>query len=210
MGSTFTNHRARPLAAADRDLDPVHAPAAPISAARLAAEAAFAAPALFQPTRPTTAHVTVRRARLGPLSVPAWAGEVLPSVEPQGKAPRVFRLDAVHATAPTPAAPAAAAAAANSTPPAGIRRRRRVATDKLPGQVLHVIHIPTRQPEPVPAVAAARPGMLSAELARVAPVLQAIQRAQSFVFIDDSFEQQWERLSLQADVLLVQLRALGR
>ena len=52
--------------------------------------------------------------------------------------------------------------------------------------------------------------MLSAELARVAPVLQAIQRAQSFVFIDDSFEQQWERLSLQADVLLVQLRALGR
>ena len=54
---------------------------------------------------------------------------------------------------------------------------------------------------------AARSAALAVELARLAPVLEAIQRAQSFCFIDERVEQKWQRLSAQAKLLLVQLQA---
>ena len=181
------------------DLQQSKPAAAPTSAARLAAEAAFAAPDKLPEIGSTPAQVTVRRAKLAVWARPVPAADAPPAAELVGKAPRVFRLQAAQAPAPAPAP------AGVSPLPAAARRQRRVAADKRPGQVLHVVHIQTR-PAEVAAVAA-RSAALAVELARLAPVREAIQRAQSFCFIDERVEQKWQRLSAQAKLLLVQLQA---
>ena len=196
-------------------LDGEPPPAASVSAARLAAEAAFAAPT-FQPTAHTPALVTVRRARLGMVARQADGDDARPTsgtppsshpasddrsfADVMGKAPRVFRLETARSASTAPAAVA--------TLPVVAKRQRRTAPDKRPGQVLHVVHMQPQPPQPPMATtAAARPLTLLAALARVAPVLDAIQHAQSFSLLDERFEQAWQRLLKQADQLLAQLRS---
>ncbi len=188
--------RARPLGPfdADRDL----AAKAPISAARLAAEAAFGAPP-FQPTPASQAQITVRRARYGVVAQQPVADAVAVA-ELTGKGPRVFRVEPAFAVATT-----AAVATASAAP----TRRRRSSPDKQPGQVVHVVHLQPARPE-APAPAAPLADSLVAALARVAPVLESIQRAQSFHFIDDRFDPAWRRLSKQAEELLNEVKAIVR
>ncbi len=144
----------------------------------------------------------MRRARRGVLDRPVDAQGALAFdgfAEPKGKAPRVFRLETARSVATPPAAV--------PTLPAVVKRQRRIAADKRPGQVLHVVHIQPQQPK---TAAAAGSVLLSDELARLAPVMEAIQRAQSFWVVDERFEQEWQRLSKQADQLLLQLHAYRR
>ncbi len=165
--------------------------AAPLSAARLEAEAAFAAPQL-RLTPAIQAQVTVRRTRLLVVPEKEVAGDA-PAAEPAAKSPRVFRVEAAHSAESALAGPA--------LQPPVTKRRRRAAVGKAPGEVFHVV----RAQPAVPALA-----FLVAELASVAPVLDLIRRAQSLWFIDDRLAKDWQRLSKRADVLLAQLRGHRR
>jgi len=195
-----------------------------MSAARQAAEAAFAAPRLH-PAPPTQAQVTVRRDRLAagaaPGAEPAAADNAGPATEPAGKSPRVFRVELARAPQPVETAPAALAPLpARPRPPAAATRNggpavvaaagqpRRIATDRRPGPVLHVVHA-ARPALPQRAAEQAAPEMhtLVAELARVGQVLQSIGDVQALRFIDDRFADAWNRLSRTADDLHVELTA---
>ncbi len=191
-----------------------------MSAARLAAEAAFAAP-LPLSASPERVQVTVRRARLAaPVAEPAAVDDTRPAIEPTRKAPRVFTLEAAQAprqpdtplgVQSLPLPPASPAASIRSDAPAtGARARiRRIAVDKRPGPVLHVLQsVPrqTRQAETTPP----RLATLIDELARVGPVLESIAQAQSFRFIDDRFAMEWQQISQRADDLQMKLNALLR
>ena len=86
---------------------------------------------------------------------------------------------------------------------------RRIATDKRPGPVLHVIHAP---PERTRTAEAPQPrlALLIGELERVTPVLEIIARAQAFSLVDERIEREWLRLSRKVDKLHAQIRAQVR
>lgn len=170
------------------------------SAARLAAEAAFAGPT-FSVIRNGQTQVTVRRARnLARLERPAQVSP--PAAEhPVAKGPRVFRIDSarVHTSAPTEPAPQHQPGQTTDTQALPPKTRRRRAPEQRPGPVVRVV------PAPAP-----KSRTLVASLAQVTPILTAIEKAQSLQFIDRSFESHYQRLSRQADVLLKQLKRRRR
>lgn len=181
------------------------------SAARLAAEAAFAGPT-FSVIRNGQTQVTVRRARnLARLERPAQVSP--PAAEhPVAKGPRVFRIDSarVHTSAPTEPAPQHQPGQTTDTQALPPKTRRRRAPEQRPGPVVRVVPAPAI-PRPTPAIAPApKSRTLVASLAQVTPILTAIERAQSLQFIDSSFESHYQRLSRQADVLLKQLKRRRR
>jgi hypothetical protein len=210
--------------ATSRDANAKHADgsdATPMSAARLAAEAAFAAPPLFStpsPTQSTSALVTVRRAR-GTALAPAadeetdTAGESGHASSPV-KGPRVFRVDA-----PVLVATAADASRQPSTWQADeavpissspiwptAPRLRRSSTHKRPGPVLHVVHaLPPRQELPLLPLLA-----LTAQLARVEPVLADIRFAQALRLMDNNQASEWQRLGRVADDIRQALQTMLR
>lgn len=188
----------------------------PMSAARLAAEAAFAA-SPFDPAPPSQAQVTVRKSRLavGSLAVampPATATATNNSPSAlTSKGSRVFRVDA-SGSAPSGPAPVARPAGPTGADGPSIdvsARTRRIAIDKRPGPVLHVIHaLPARSRE----IQAVPPTLetLIAELARVESVLESIHRAQTFTVIDDRYADEWQRLSQRAEEICKGLQAQRR
>lgn len=83
---------------------------------------------------------------------------------------------------------------------------RRIAADKRPGPVLHVILAP---PEREREAEAPQPrlDLLLGELERVTPVLEFIARAQPFSLVDERLAREWLRLSRRVDKLHEQIRA---
>lgn len=182
---------------------------APMSAARLAAEAAFTAPP-FNPAPSIQAQITVRKARLvvgaAPTGMPTAAASSCG--EQASQAPRVFRVDASRvASQPQVSAILPAVRTSSAVTPIGVTKQSaRRATDKRPGPVVHVINaLPVHRRE----IEVAQPtqAALIVELARVGPVLEEIKRAQSLVFIDEHCSKEWQRLSGRADELRRELQA---
>lgn len=172
-----------------------------MSTARLEAEAAFAArpPESAPASRP---QITVRRARTALLAPPVALGDGPPETTPANKSPRVFRVDAAQDSEPERAAQSPHDDAPKTVP--GLPRRRRGA-DRRPGPVVRLV-------QPLPAPVDDRPttrqlAAMAATLALIGPVLQAIERAQSFVFIDGRFAHDWQALSERASALRAGLRA---
>ena len=206
--------RAQPLAAFNPDREPAatRIDIRPTSAARLAAEAAFTAPH-FHPLPTSQAQITVRRTRVGALVMQPPADGSTPVTgsdanSQRAKRPRVFRVDPQH--------PAAAAASVppqrpQETPPAdrsataSKTRKRRVTADKQPGPISHVVHTLPIQAKPTPF----EPQLhtLIPKLASVMPILESIERTQSFWFIDDRFAKEWHRLWQQAEEIRQELQA---
>jgi len=195
--------------------------AAPMSAARLAAEAAFAGPRLAL-APPPPAQVVVRRARLAADAVEPVAkqpGDIgnSPAPDPVGKGPRVFRIQAAQGmTAQDAAATNAHQARVQRSsmpadgPAAGVGpRSRRIGSDKRPGPVLHKVHtLPVLQrPDEGSATELDR---LRARLAAVGQLLSTIGAAPSFQAVDEHFALEWQRLSLKADDIQRDLLALRR
>ena len=188
----------------------------PMSAARLAAEAAFAGPR-SPVSEPVRALVTVRRARLALPPQAAAAGAAEPAA-PAAKVQRVFRIDAPREPPPqgplpgpsaaepvAAATPRAAEAAAPAPPPAVVRRRRRADPDKRPGPVLHVVvDLP---PPPAAPAAPLQAAQLMEALDALDPLLQDIARAQAWRFDGSAFQAEWQRLSQQLDALRAELHA---
>lgn len=73
--------------------------------------------------------------------------------------------------------------------------------------MVHLVHPPPAHPAPGERRARAW-DLLSAELARLDPVLADIEHARAFRFIDDRHRADWERLSRKAEALGRALRAL--
>lgn len=206
------NHRKLSAVLPWTKLDPQEQ-AAP-SAARLAAEAAFASPS-DSDTQNGQAQIIVRRARnLALVERPAEVVSI--AVEQSAvKEPRVFRVDNALAQALTPAsaAPALSPVQITDTQPTHIKVRRRRAQAQRPGPVV-VVQMPAK-PAPMEApTPTASPELtfeiLKAELACFTPILTAIEKAQAFQFIDNRFDRQYQRLSKQADRLLNQLKSAHR
>jgi hypothetical protein len=185
----------------------------PASAARLAAEAAFAAtPKHSAP--PSLTHITVRRRRLASDLPPAQVGVGPPAnttVTPEPQQPRVFRVDARDARPiavkeqTRPHRPQTSEAPGPRDVAAPAARRRRTAVNKRPGPVVVVTHAVGPM-----APADAGPGLkldqLRISLASVGPVLDAIARAQSFRFDVGHFDTAWQSLAHRAEALLLSLR----
>lgn len=172
-----------------------------MSAARQAAEAAFAS-APGEPTSAREAAVTVRTARLvrRAEAPPLAANDTSAAVQAASRAPRVFRIEGAEAQSSTASSrddrPAAEAAP----------RSRRVASDRRPGPVLHVV--PAVPPSTDPAnMTVAQLKAVIAELALVEPVLELIQRAQAFRVIDDRFAREWLKLARRADAIQAEIQA---
>lgn len=169
-----------------------------MSTARLAAEAAFAAPPRVAPPsgRP---QITVRRARGAAPAPPVAQDDGPPEVAAANKSPRVFRVDAARAAEP-------GRAAGDEVPtPVPVPPRRRHGTDRRPGPVVRLV-------QPLPASADDQPtarqlAAMAATLAGIDPVLRAIERAQSFVFIDGRFADAWQALAERASALRAGLHA---
>jgi hypothetical protein len=189
---------------------------APISAARLAAEAAFSSPQ-FSSIQNQQAQITVRRARiLTHAEAPVAEGRSGTEAAVR-KDPRVFRI----ATTPTlQALPAEPAPDSERGPVANVLtiqrrpRKRNFEANKRPGPVVVLVQQqPALQPKPQPpeqAVEAMDSQTLTTSLDRFTPIMAAIQKAQSFRFMDDGTAPQWQRLSQRADELLTQLRGRTR
>lgn len=187
---------------------------APPSAARLAAEAAFAGPA-SRVIQNVQTQITLRRARsIVRAEQPAEVSTAV-AEQPAAKGSRVFRIDSArgHASVPTEQAPQARPDQKTDTPPLLPKTRRRRAPEQRPGPVVLVVQKPAT-PRPLFATAAVPPAptskTLAARLDQVTPVLAAIEKAQSFHFVDSRFENQYQRLSDQADLLLNQLKGHRR
>jgi hypothetical protein len=190
------------LAFGRADADP--AAAAPMSAARLAAEAAFAGAQVHTlPLAPT--QITTRRNRLALLAAPDAADEDSAAADGTEKRPRVFRV-AAAAPVPAPApVPATAQAIGVGETTRHAARPRRLRSDKRSGPILQVLSpLPARPPEPAPSRSDWH--LLRLELDRVGQTLQAIQTLVSWRIVDDRLADEWQRMSRQADELLVQLR----
>lgn len=174
-----------------------------MSAARLAAEAAFAGPR--DPAPPAhLAQVIVRRDRLadpaGERPADTGAG-VAPDAAAKG--PRVFLVEGVRNPAPNDGPPA------DTAMTGAVPRSRRIASDRRPGPVLHRVHatpLPQRPPEGSAAVL----DVLRSRLADLGQLLLAVERAQSFQFVDQRFELEWQRLSRKAHGIRQELQALRR
>lgn len=114
----------------------------------------------------------------------------------------MFRL--VPTTPGPDARPAADAAPDPDPTPTRSRRARRPAPDRRPGPVTHVLKAPPRPPPP-----AGQAADLAAQLARLAPVLAEIERAQAFQFLDDRHEADEQRLLERAAALARELKRRG-
>jgi hypothetical protein len=188
------------------------AEAAPKSAARLAAEAAFV-PAQFHTPQPTQAQVVVKRTRTAAPVEPAQAKFENPLVtQATGQGPRVFRVQAAATHLPSQSPPAvdpnprlsASLPHGNHSTAQPATRSRRTALDKKPGLVLHVVHSIPQRPDPENEQPQWR--VWAAELGRIGTVLDDIKRAQSLTFIDDSFATEWRRLSRVANALRLEMK----
>lgn len=184
----------------------------PMSAARMAAEEAFAPP----PVRGAPSNeplVIVRRARALAVAQPSAAETAAPSspaaaAQGRDKPPRVFRVN-------KPADPAEAPAD-EATASLTVRRRRRKPAEQRPGAVvLHVVQpraaSPTAGPtdRQDPGHPDRWPRFVTIEaLAAVGPLLDEIARAQAFQFIDERYSLEWERLSRKADRLHQDLKTM--
>lgn len=88
-------------------------------------------------------------------------------------------------------------------------RERRIATDKRPGPVSHVVHAPPKR-QRESEVLQRQLDLLTSGLDRVKPVLETIARAQAFSLVDERFVREWMRLSQKLDRLRAQIRAQVR
>jgi hypothetical protein len=140
------------------------------------------------------------------------------NTEQLAKSSRVFRVKA----APTPQSIAAAFPASATTIESSMqndilaaqtpdqRNSGRIASDKRPGPVMHVIHaMPALQPERQPDAEPPQPrlGVLIAELQGVTPNLEMIARAQTFSLVDQRLTREWLRISRQIDELHAKILA---
>jgi hypothetical protein len=186
--------------------------ATPVSAARLAAEAAFASPQ-FNSVQNYQAQITVRRARVVAQAEAPETQAIGETPADVRKGPRIFRVLATptdHAVAAESAPERERLRAVTPEPVLSKRRRRNVESNKQPGPVVVVLH---QQPSPKPSkpVAVAPKTKAGATgLDAVDPIWAEIQKAQSFRFMDDGTGAQWQRLSQRADDLLKQLRGQRR
>lgn len=175
---------------------------APTSAARRAAEAAFAP--LPRKTDAPPAQVTVRRRRAGPAAPEPATDDRAGAPEEAARSPRVFRVD-------TPVAPAAAdtaaAAPAAAPMPAPRPRSRRRSPDRRPSPV--VVVVPPAEEPPAGALDP-RLNRLGEALAPVGPVLGEIARAQAFRFDGGAVAGDWQALSQRIEALLEELRQRPR
>jgi hypothetical protein len=197
--------------------DTIDRSAATKSAARLAAEAAFAPPRLSPLPQPA-GQVIVRRTRSTSLvAEPAPEDAAGSANEQRTKGSRVFRVEseptsksAEKAAEGLSAAAAALPHGANvAGPPPAPLNSHRIASNKRPGPVMHVIcALPDRPPEAEPQQP--QLSQLILDLQRVTPVLELIARAQTFSLVDERLVREWRRLSRQADdihtSILAQLR----
>jgi hypothetical protein len=167
-----------------------------MSAARQAAEAAFATPELRPP--PTLeVQITVRRTREAPapkLETPQSSPDA-PSVS---RGSRVFRIESAQ-TAGLPEAVSATNALLheeslrNHGPsPRTAAPLSRAVDNRRPGPVLHLVQ--TLDAPSEPEQTRPRLDLLAAELARVGTVLDEIKQAQSLKFVANPFAREWERL----------------
>lgn len=190
------------------DLETPGAPSSPMSAARLQAEAAFGAPP--PPSAPAQqAQVIVKRSRAMVPDIGDTTSASTPAAA-DDKGPRVFRVDTLGSAS---SMPTDAAATEQQTPLAGaatpMRRRklRRIAVDKRPSAVVHIVHTP-RPREPKPGELDPRLYRLGAELARLQPVLDDITRAQAMRFDADRHGADWSVLAKHLDQLRLELHQL--
>lgn len=187
QANTSYRDLAKPPAASNSAASKSPSPA--MSDARLAAEAAFAAPALNRGAT-IQARVTVRKTRLPACAVEPARAQPGPSAEPAPNHPRVFRVEGApkasavgqHETAQRP--PEGRPTGVATPGPAKLRHSRpqHIATAKQPGPVTHVVlaapalHEKSRV-QPTPAT-------LLAELSSIGQILDAARRAQSLEIMD--------------------------
>lgn len=182
-----------------------------MSAARLAAEAAFAGPR--DPATPANpAQVIVRRDRRADPAAERPAGTGAGNVTSDnanaapadaGKGPRVFRVEGVRSPAPHDMPPADTAVTGV------VQRSRRIATDRRPGPVMHQVHA-TPLPQRAAGDSATALDLLRSRLADVGQLLRAVAHAQSLQFVDERFDLEWQQLSRKADGIRQDLQALRR
>jgi hypothetical protein len=171
-----------------------------MSAARQTAEAAFAG-VPRHPTSSREAEVIVRAVRRARTAEPPPAvADTSAASQAASRAPRVFRIEGARAQAP------AASARSDRPVPEAVPRSRRVASDRRPGPVLHMVQAVSPGPEAT-GMTVAQLKTVIAELALVEPVLELIRRAQAFRVIDDRFDREWLRLAQRADMIQGKLRA---
>lgn len=184
-----------------------------MSALRLAAEAAFAAPPFVAPAA-RAAVVTVRKARVVVQAHECAAMDEAPSgLAAAGKHSRVFRVEAARPMRPMPAPVDAlhaqwAAASARTDMAAA-----------MPPELSHSRRDPNRRPGPVRHVIPGLPALadgeapradldgLATQLAGVEPVFDAIRHARAFTFLDPRTAGEWQRLSLLAESLRHEITA---
>ena len=188
------------------------------SAARLAAEAAFATPVLHA-ARPTLTQVTVRRTRaVQPIRREEVDDGNAPSSEKTRQAPRVFRVVASQTgqpSQPEKLSPAFDRRLVTDSPSVDrttkqlAARTRRVITSKHTGPAVHEVQPMSNRIQPEHEAENEHPQWrtLSAELARVGLVLDQIKRAQSFKIIDDNIAVQWRRITRQIHLLRLEIQA---
>lgn len=135
---------------------------------------------------------------------------MLVELKPAHKDPRVFRVDAVQSVVTgleAHAEPSLTSPRVDFATSAPLPKRRRRGADKRPGPVVHLVQRLPVQAEDKPTALQLRE--LSAALASIDPELRAIERVQSFVFLDGRFDSAWQALSDRASALLDGLRAPG-
>jgi hypothetical protein len=191
-------------------------PEAPRSAARLAADEAFSAPESLPPNT-NQPVVIVRRARVLSRDLDISAPDsATPVHESEGKAPRVFRVESNADLLPDELRPVLSASPAqdHAQDVVHVPRKRRIAVDKRPGPVVHVLQDPGRLQPDAEAGSnglASSPGRpldeLVGELAGVDRIFEAIRRAQAFQMNDERFAGEWRRVSLAADELQRQIES---
>jgi hypothetical protein len=224
----------RPRPAQAFSLDAPAPDSAPKSAARLAAEAAFAAPE-FRAEEQQAVPITTRQVRW--TDAPGHAEgpepdqqqqsqqdqapeanpqpfESDPNTPPAARAPRVFRVE----TTPKPPSDDALAAATALPSEDALQNRggtspfapktRRKASHRQPGPVVHVVHAPAVQNE----AEEDRPrlDLMRAELARIAAVLDEAKRAESLQFVAPNFAWEWERIWRKGEGICRDIKGLWR
>jgi hypothetical protein len=169
-----------------------------MSAARLAAEAAFAAPQ-YQPPPTAQAQITVRRMRPRDLPSVVAASDSTAAAESQTKGPRVFRLTAAKPSPlvgvqPNPSTSKQASVVDRDGDKLRPHSRpRRQAAYKKPGPVLHVVHTLPARPEPQDKVP--HFDSLAAQVQHIGVLLETAKRASKFRIVETSSTQEWQRLA---------------